>query len=202
MSTAWRSRWLKCLLSVILLFGLTTLAPAEDDAPPDGISIFFWVCAIDNEVLASESGKTHTCCDGSFCYICTTDMSLCRIYEDPDRASSSQKIELDSIDLNVRPLKENPSESRLESVCKDARANFASLDSFGYSCVKPDCNGKGDYCAIICPDDRRCTAHTPDVIKGPVSLRGILQNGDNIDRSPTPESKSKKQDEPPDIFIP
>ena len=41
----------------------------------------------------------------------------------------------------------------------------------------------GRYCAIICHDDDSCAAHTPDPIKGAVSLRGILQNGDNIDRS-------------------
>ena len=79
-------------------------------------------------------------------------------------------------------MQERPSEGQLQTVCKSVKANFTDVAGFGYSCLKPNCNGKGDHCAIICHDDRRCAAQTPDLIKGAVSLRGILQNGDNIDR--------------------
>lgn len=87
-------------------------------------------------------------------------------------------------------MQESPSEGQLQDVCTSVKANFTKLEGFGYSCVKPNCNGKGDYCSIICHGDRRCTAGTPDVLKGPVSLRGILQNGDNINRSGTSTDSS------------
>ena len=81
-------------------------------------------------------------------------------------------------------MQERPSEGQLQSICTSVKANFTKFEGFGYSCLKPSCNGKGEYCAIIChDDDDSCTAQTPDVIRGAVSLRGILQNGDNIDRS-------------------
>jgi hypothetical protein len=79
-------------------------------------------------------------------------------------------------------MQERPSEGQLQSICTSVKANFTKFEGFGYSCLKPSCNGKGEYCAIICHTDS-CTAQTPDVIKGAVSLRGILQNGDNIDRN-------------------
>jgi hypothetical protein len=80
-------------------------------------------------------------------------------------------------------MQESPSEGQLQGVCTRVKADFTSLKGFGYSCVKPNCNGKGDYCSIICHGDRQCTAGTPDVLRGAVSLIGILQNGDNIFRT-------------------
>jgi hypothetical protein len=80
-------------------------------------------------------------------------------------------------------MQERPSEGQLEAVCTSVKAKFTKLAGFGYSCFNRNCNGEGDYCSITCHDDRSCTAQTPNAIKGALSLRGILQNGDNVDRS-------------------
>jgi hypothetical protein len=77
-------------------------------------------------------------------------------------------------------MQERPSKSQLHNVCDSVKASFTSLADFGYSCLKTNCNGKGGYCSITCHDDRSCTARTPDVLIHAVTLRGILQNGDNI----------------------
>lgn len=183
MSTARRFQWLKPLLSLILLIGMASLTPAEDDVSPDnGVQEYFWLCLIDHQGTTTESGNWHRCCDGGACYSCTSDFSLCRIDSDPS-ASGPPKNELATLGLNIREMQERPSEGQLKNVCTNVKANFTNLEGFGYSCVKPNCNGKGDYCSILCLGARRCTAGTPDVIKGPVSLHGILQNGNNIVRS-------------------
>lgn len=182
MSTVGRFRWLKALLSLILLLGMAAPTLAEDDVNPDnGVEQYFWLCLIDHQGRTTESGNWHRCCDGGACYSCTSDFSLCRIDSDPS-SSGRPQLQVESIGLNIREMQERPSKGQLQTVCSSVKANFTSLEGLGFSCVKPDCNGKGDYCSILCLGDRRCTAGTPDVIKGAVSLRGILQNGDNIKR--------------------
>lgn len=182
MSTPRRFQWLKALLSLTLLIGMSIPTPAEDDGIPEMsvVEMAFWICLQDNEATITESAAE--CCDGAACYICFRDFSECWITNDSS-SSSSQKAGLGSLRPHIRPMQERPSEGQLQSICSNVKANFTKLDGFGYSCVKPDCNGEGDYCSIICHGDRRCAAGTPDAIKGAASLRGILQNGDNTKRS-------------------
>lgn len=196
MSTAKRFQWLKYLLSLILLIGLSTptLAAPIDTAPDNGVEGYFWLCLEDNTGRRTEHAVQ--CCDGAFCYTCTADFKDCWISDDP-QASSPPRTGLDSLRPHIRPMQERPSEGQLQSICTSVKANFTKFEGFGYSCLKPSCNGKGEYCAIICHDDDSCAAHTPDPIKGAVSLRGILQNGDNIDRSnssPATESQGGGDD--------
>lgn len=183
MSTPRRFQWLKSLFSLTLLIGMSTPTPAEDDGIPEMsvVEMAFWICLQDNKATITANGAS--CCDGAACYICFIDFSECWITTDTSSNSSSPpKTGLESLRPNIRPMKERPSEGQLQSICKSVKANFTKFEGFGYSCLKPSCNGKGEYCAIICHEDG-CTAQTPDVIRGAVSLRGILQNGDNIDRS-------------------
>ena len=169
--------------------GLSVPASAEDtsDGLPDTIENYFWICLTEKEVKFTSGGEPY-CCDGAACYVCNKDLNYCVIVSD-SAAGSSPKIDLKSRGLNIRQMQERPTEGQLRGVCTRARANFTKLEGFGYSCVKSNCNGEGDYCSIVCHGDRRCAAGTPDVIKGAVSLLGILQNGDNIDRngSSTPD---------------
>jgi len=181
MSTAKRFQWPKFLLSLILLIGISTPAPAEDDGMPEMsvLEMAFWICLEDNTGSMSENGVQ--CCDGDACYTCFKDFSECWISSDA-QGSSSQRTGLDTLRPHIRPMQERPSEGQLQGICTSVKANFTKFAGFGYSCLKPSCNGKGEYCAIICHTDS-CTAQTPDVLRGAASLRGILQNGDNIDRN-------------------
>lgn len=181
MWTPRRFTWLKSLLSLILLIGLSTPTPAEDDGIPDMsvVEMAFWICLQDHEATITENGAQ--CCDGAACYTCFRDFSECWISNDTS-SSSSQRTGLESLRPHIRPMQERPSEGQLQSICTSVKANFTKFEGFGYSCLKPSCNGKGEYCAIICHTDS-CTAQTPDVLRGAASLRGILQNGDNIDRN-------------------
>jgi len=190
MSTARRFQWLKYLLSLTLLMGMSTPTPAEDDGIPEMsvVEMAFWICLQDNEATITESAAE--CCDGAACYICIRDFSECWITNDTSSSSSPQTAERESFRPNIKTMQEGPREGQLQSICKSVKAHFTNLKGFGYSCVNPDCNGKGDYCSIICHGDRRCAAGTPDVIRGAVSLRGILQNGDNIDRSDSSSESS------------
>lgn len=181
MSTAKRFPWLKYLLSLTLFVGMSIPTPAEDDGIPEMsvLEMAFWICLEDNTGSMSENGVQ--CCDGNACITCFKDWSECWISTDPN-SSSGSRSGLATLRPHIRPMQERPSEGQLQGICTSVKANFTKFEDFGYSCLKPNCNGKDEYCAIICHDDG-CTAQTPDVIKGAVSLRGILQNGDNIDRS-------------------
>ena len=181
MSTPRRFQWLKSLLSLTLLIGLSTPTPAEDDGMPEMsvLEMAFWICLEDNTGSMSENGVQ--CCDGNACITCVKDWSECWISTDPN-SSSGQRTGFANLRPHIRPMQERPTEGQLQSICTSVKANFTKFSGFGYSCLKPSCNGKGEYCAIICHNDG-CSAQTPDAIKGAVSLRGILQNGDNIDRS-------------------
>ena len=183
MSTTRRFQWLICLLSMALVLGLSTPASAEEesDGLPDTIENYLFLCLLDQEVKTTPSG-TWYCCDGAACYACTKDFDYCFVTN--DSAASSLSIgDIKSLGLSIRNMQQRPTESQLRGVCSKVEGDFNRPEGFGYLCVKPDCNGKGDYCSIVCPDGRQCTATTPDVLKGAASLIGILQNGDNILRS-------------------
>jgi len=182
MSTARRFQWLKFLCSLTLLIGLSVSASAEDDGIPEMsvVEQAFWICLQDHEATITPNGAQ--CCDGAACYTCWADFSECWISNDTS-SSSQRKPELRSEGAKISPMQERPSEGQLQSVCTSVKANFTLLKGFGFSCLKPNCDGKGNDCSIVCHDDRRCAAQTPDVIRHAMSLRGILQNGDNIDRS-------------------
>ena len=182
MSAARRLRWLKCLFCLTLLIGMSERPSfaAPDNSGTDVVEFMFWQCLLDDH-KATTTQSANQCCDGDGCYTCLSDFSECWIASDTSR--SAQVTTLRSQRPNIRPMQESPSEGQLQGVCTRVRADFTSLKGFGYSCVRPNCNGKGDYCSIICHGDRHCTAGTPDVLRGPVSLIGILQNGDNIFRT-------------------
>lgn len=187
MSTVRRFRWLKyvfCLMLLVGMSGHTTFA-APENSGTDVVEFMFWQCLLDDHKPTTTQSASQ-CCDGDGCYTCLSDFSECWISS--DTSSSAQITALQSQRPNIRPMQESPSEGQLQGVCTRVGADFTSLKGFGYTCVKPNCNGKGDYCSIVCHGDRRCTAGTPDVLRGPVSLIGILQNGDNIFRT-EPDAK-------------
>lgn len=198
MSTARRFQWANALLCLTLLVGIASPAPAAEDDSSTEMSLLehaFWICEEDH--ILRESSSALQCCDEGACITCSKDFSVCHI-ESNTRGSASPGTGLASVGLNIRPMQDRPSEAQLQGVCTSVKANCTNLEGFGYSCMKPNCNGKGDYCTIVCHDDRRCTAGTPDVIKGAVSLRGILQNGNNIDRRDSGSESPSDTDSGPD----
>ena len=182
MSTARRFQWLKFLCSLTLLIGLSVSASAEDDGIPEMsvVEQAFWICLQDHDATITASAAQ--CCDGGACYTCLSDFSECWISNDTS-GRSEQRTELRSQRPTISPMEERPSQGQLQSVCTSLKASFAKVKGFGYSCLKPNCDGKGNDCSIVCHNDRRCAALMPDLIRHAMSLRGILQNGDNTDRS-------------------
>ena len=187
MSTARRFQPLKFLFCVTMLIGMSVPTSANDKGIPEMsvVEQMFWICLEDNKGTSTASGVQ--CCDGGACYTCFSDFSECWISNDP-AGRAAQKVELRSQRPIVSPLQERPSEGRLQSICISVRARFTSLAGFGYSCLKPNCDGIGNNCAIICHDNSSCVAQMPDVIGHALTLRGILQNGDNIDHRSQPAS--------------
>jgi hypothetical protein len=184
MSTTRRFQWLRVLASTVFLIWMGGSVSANDQSVRDnGVEQYFWICLEDNQGTHNADGGA-TCCDGAACYTCSADFKVCTIAKDPS-GRLAQKIELRGQRPIISPLKDPPSKGRLQSICTSVKAGFASLAGFGYSCVNPNCDGNGNNCAIICHDDNSCAAQLPEVIKHAVTLRGILQNGDNIDRSST-----------------
>jgi hypothetical protein len=108
-----------------------------------------------------------------------------------------------AISNEVRPMQATPGFSELQSQCVDLGGTFTkSPDGNGYACTMDNCDGQGGVCTVACDNDQNCVGSTPTRITQPVSLRGILQNGDNIDRKVAPEDggrsggNSKGTDEP------
>lgn len=83
------------------------------------------------------------------------------------------------------------SSGRLEEVCLAVKGLFyESSRGGGYSCTKDNCDRRNGNCMIVCAGDRRCLALTPSQITSPLTLFGILQNGDNVNRSRSESSSS------------
>lgn len=79
----------------------------------------------------------------------------------------------------TRPMSTHPTEGQLQSSCDAVGGDFMSYpedEGGGYRCDKKNCDGKGGTCTVSC-GVKSCTAITPIVIGGPVTLIGILQNG-------------------------
>jgi hypothetical protein len=90
-----------------------------------------------------------------------------------------------------RLMQDRPSIGQLQSVCSDVHGNFTSVeDGQRYSCTTENCDGAGGSCTIDCDGSRNCYAKTPSIIKHPVSLHGLLQNGDNVVRGGVPPQNS------------
>ena len=81
----------------------------------------------------------------------------------------------------------HPTRAQLANACNSANGDFvhhnaneggvASTES--YSCTTTNCDGKGGNCSVNC-GPKACTATTPIVLGGPLTLVGILQDGDNV----------------------
>jgi hypothetical protein len=86
-------------------------------------------------------------------------------------------------EMSVRDMEDRPTSDRLQDICRIAAGAFGNLPhDTGYVCTKGDCDTKGGDCTVACNNDRRCIAVTPEPLSSPVSVLGILQNGDNINR--------------------
>lgn len=182
MSSPKRPQWLSFLFSLALLLGMSAPTSAADNDVPEMsvVEQAFWICLQDHTATITSSAAQ--CCDGAACYTCLSDFSECWISNDTS-SSYQKKAELQSPRPIIGPMQERPSKGQLQGVCESVKANFVNVAGFGYTCSKPDCDKKGNDCSIVCHNDRSCTALTPDAIRHAVSLLGILQNGDNIDRS-------------------
>lgn len=97
------------------------------------------------------------------------------------------------------------SSGRLEEACLAVDGLFfESSRGGGYSCTKHNCDRKDGNCMIACGGDRQCLALTPSQINSPLTLFGILQNGDNVNRSRSEASSSSSDggapEQPPPVF--
>lgn len=73
----------------------------------------------------------------------------------------------------------HPSRNRLEKTCLNAGGTYSDGPR-GYRCDNENCDKKGGTCTVKCTDNGPCEGSTPKVISIPVTLFGILQNGDNV----------------------
>lgn len=75
---------------------------------------------------------------------------------------------------------------RLENACGQVKGKFLQTET-SHACVNRACAGPGMVCMIYCANGK-CSGGMPDRTDASLTLRGILQNGDNLDRSPAPAS--------------
>lgn len=73
---------------------------------------------------------------------------------------------------------------RLENACQQVKGKFLRTET-SHSCVNRACAGSGMVCMIYCVNGK-CSGGMPTKPSASLTLRGILQNGDNIDRSSSP----------------
>lgn len=93
----------------------------------------------------------------------------------PASASSAQSLGI---------LKDWVNSGRLERVCRDVNGLFdKGPTGENYLCRKENCDLRGGECQIFCAKGRQCVFITPDRLTVPVTLFGILQFGDNVNRS-------------------
>ena len=64
--------------------------------------------------------------------------------------------------------------NQLQAICAAVGGSFWSNNN-GYSCVKSNCDGKGNSCSVVCDENGNCEGYIPVKIP-PQSkdLRGIL----------------------------
>lgn len=75
---------------------------------------------------------------------------------------------------------------RLQNVCLQVKGDFQRTRT-SHSCTNAAC-AKSDMACIVRCADGKCVGGMPDKSSGPVTLLGILQNGDTINRSGSPVS--------------
>ena len=64
--------------------------------------------------------------------------------------------------------------SQLKAICDSMGGSFWSNDN-GYSCVRSNCDGKGNTCSVACDADGNCVGFVPKKIPPQTKdLRGIL----------------------------
>ena len=81
----------------------------------------------------------------------------------------------------VRPMSTHLGAGDLQSACGKAGGTYTPDENGdGGECKKDNCDGKGGYCSVGCHKDGTCVSSTPTILTRPVTLIGILQNGDNV----------------------
>jgi hypothetical protein len=82
--------------------------------------------------------------------------------------------------------------TQVEQACKRVGGEFGRFDN-AFGCINRLCDDKGN-CVITCYGGN-CLAITPDQLPDQVTLLGILQNGDNVDRRPPALSPDSPDDD-------
>lgn len=73
----------------------------------------------------------------------------------------------------------------LAGACGKAGGTFGfSADGDTYGCGKPNCDGQGNECTIICDTGGNCSGSSPSRITGATTILGLLQNGNNVYHTP------------------
>jgi hypothetical protein len=87
----------------------------------------------------------------------------------------------------TRPMSSHPSSSQLASACGAAGGDFVDNTDVdpngGYQCTKSNCDGQGGKCTVSC-GTKGCAGTTPSRIVKPMTLIGLLQNGNEVIRDP------------------
>lgn len=115
-------------------------------------------------------------------------------------APSASSSSASATPLSIKPMQDRPSEGILKNACKRVNGIFGA-NAHGFACTKTNCDTKGGNCTVACVS-QTCVAFTPSRLTRPVSLIGILQDGDNRarDEQTTGEPAQKAPDEPPVIL--
>jgi hypothetical protein len=100
----------------------------------------------------------------------------------------------------TRPMSAHPTSGELKTACGNAGGDFVDNTDIdpngGYSCTHQNCDGKGGNCTVSC-GTKGCAGTTPAIISFPVTLLGLLQNGNMVNhtyQSLPDTTKPKKPD--------
>nr|AIA14505.1 hypothetical protein [uncultured bacterium]AIA15082.1 Unknown Function [uncultured bacterium] len=75
----------------------------------------------------------------------------------------------------------SPSVGDLRTACGLSGGSFSVADDgSGYGCVKNNCDGKKGNCTVACDNNNNCYGSTPGRLTSPVTLLGLLQNGNMV----------------------
>lgn len=79
------------------------------------------------------------------------------------------------------PIKGTHGMVEIAGACANAGGSFQiHEDAGGYGCTKKNCDGKGGDCHVSCDNGGNCQGSTPARIITPVTMLGLLQNGNNV----------------------
>ncbi|RYE87341.1 MAG: hypothetical protein EOP19_04510 [Hyphomicrobiales bacterium] len=85
----------------------------------------------------------------------------------------------------LRPISAKVGVGELRGACSSAGGTFSvHADGGGYGCEKKDCDGKGGTCIVACDNNNNCNGSTPTRITTPMTIVGILQDGNLVLRDP------------------